>query len=154
MFSPTETISSVCLHGYLHPLYIHTNMSVLLCLPTPGGSPLGEHLFPSSVPTACSTGPWGQHCWGFTMNTFLLRREEMGMCSILQVEHSLLFWRAVASVNPLLSCPVQNWGCFGAQLTEEHLVPGNSAEFRHEPEPNFRVLSRSRISIFAQYSCS
>lgn len=66
--------------------------------------------------------------------------------------HSLLFWRGVAS--PLLCCPLQNCRRFGAQLTEEHLVPGNSAEFRHELEPNFRVLSRSRISIFVQYSCS
>lgn len=46
--------------------------------------------------------------------------------------HSLLFWRGVAS--PLLCCPLQNCWCFGAQLTEEHLVPGNSAEFRHELE--------------------
>lgn len=109
------------------PSLSHTNMSVLFYLPTPEGYPRGEHLFPSSVLTACSTGPGGQHCWEFNMNTFLMRREEMGMCLILQVGkdqvgHSHLFWRGVASVNPLLCCPLQNCGCFGVQLTEEPLV--------------------------------
>lgn len=76
----------LCVFAYLLvPSLSQTNMWVLFCLPTAVGSPLGEHLFPSSVPTACWTDPWGQHCCEFNMNTFLLRREEMGICSILQV---------------------------------------------------------------------
>lgn len=145
----------VCIVTYTLLLF-QTNMSVLFCLPTPGGSPLGEHIFPSSVPTSCSTGPW--ECWELNMNAFLLRRNG----HILNPSgREGARWRIPfysGGKLPVLIhywiCPLQNCRCFEAQLTEEYLAPGNSAEFKHELEPNIRVLSRNRISIFVQYSCS